>query len=378
VTEVFSLLSDFTIRNVMLGAAMLGVASGVLGSFAVLRQQSLLGDALSHAALPGVALGFLVAGGRQLLPILTGALLTGALAALFMLLLTRYSRLKTDAALGAALSIFFAMGIVLLTYIGNQNNAGQAGLEAFLFGQAASIVPSDLVVMGSITGVSLLIVLLFWKEFKVASFDPEFATSLGLPVVALELGMTVMVALAIVVGLQMVGVVLMAAMIVAPAAAARQWSRGLGGMVLLSGTFGALSGITGALISATGRGLATGPLIIIAASVIVAVSLLFAPQRGLLWLALRNAQTGRTLQSQQILVDLYTLAQTHNDPAYPVEGSMIDSYYGLNTRRALASLEHKGFIEGAEHMREEGQHWTLTPHGFEQAETILANLGRHD
>ena len=179
--EVLALLTDFTLRNVMLGAALLGIVSRVLGSFALLRQQSLLGDTLSHAALPGVALGFLVAGGRQLVPILLGALLTGALAALFMVLLVRRSRLKTDAALGAALSIFFAFGIVLLTYIGNQNNAGQAGLEAFLFGQAASIIPSDVVTMAVIAGLALGIVLLFWKEFKVVSFDPGVCREFGLP-----------------------------------------------------------------------------------------------------------------------------------------------------------------------------------------------------
>ena len=373
--EVLSLLTDFTLRNVMLGAALLGVTSGVLGSFALLRQQSLLGDALSHAALPGVALGFLVAGGRQLVPILLGALFTGALAALFMILLVRRSRLKTDAALGAALSIFFAFGIVLLTYIGNQNNAGQAGLEAFLFGQAASIIPSDVATMAVIAALALGIVLLFWKEFKVVSFDPEFAGSLGFPVLALELTMTVMVALAIVMGLQMVGVVLMASMIVAPAAAARQWSPRLEPMVLLAALFGALSGVTGAVLSATGRNLATGPLIVIAASVIVGVSLLVAPQRGLVWWALRNRRTRRQLQTQQVLTDLYHLASTHDDPHYPAEIGMIDSYYGTSTRRLLGRLEDQGYAERVTHMQGEGQHWSLTSEGFSEAQKVLDDLG---
>ena len=376
-TEVWLLLSDFTVRNVIAGAALLGLASGVLGSYALLRGQSLLGDALSHAALPGVALGFLVVGSRQLLPILTGALFTGALAALFMTLLVRRSRLKTDAALGSALSIFFAVGLVLLTYISTLNNASQAGLEAFLFGQAASIVPSDLVTMGAITGVSLLVVLLLWKEFKVVVFDPGFAAaSLGLPVIALDLLMTIMVALSIVVGLQMVGVVLMSAMIVAPAAAARQWSRGLGQMVMLSGAFGALSGTIGALLSTSGRGLATGPLIVIVASVIVLVSLLFAPQRGLVWAGFRAARTRKELQTRQVLVDLYKLALVHGDPHYGVETGMLNSYYGVRAERTLHKLEERGSVSSRAHMSEEGRHWALTEQGYSEAETVLSDLGR--
>ena len=135
-TEFFTLLSDFTIRNVALGATLLGVSSGVLGSFAVLRKQSLLGDMLSHAALPGIVLGFMIAGSRQLLPLLLGALVSGTIASLFMLLLIKRSRLKTDAALGSALSFFFAIGIVLLTHIQYTPSANQAGLTGFLFGQA--------------------------------------------------------------------------------------------------------------------------------------------------------------------------------------------------------------------------------------------------
>jgi len=141
---IVTLLGDYTLRTVALGAILLGVTSGALGSFAVLRKQSLLGDTLSHAALPGIALGFLVAGGRSLSAVLAGALATGVLAALTMLLLVRRSRLKTDASLGVALSVYFAAGVVLLSFVQGRAGAGQAGLETFLFGQAAAILRSDL------------------------------------------------------------------------------------------------------------------------------------------------------------------------------------------------------------------------------------------
>jgi manganese/zinc/iron transport system permease protein len=376
--DLFSFLSDFTIRNVVLGAALLGITSGILGSFAVLRQQSLLGDALSHAALPGVALGFLAAGGRNLVAILLGALISGALAASYALVLTRRTRLKNDAALGSVLSVFFALGIVLLTYIQNQNNAGQAGLESFLFGQAATIVPSDIVTMLVISALCLGLVTLFWKQFKVLSFDSGFAASLGFPTLALEFTLTLMIALAIVMGLQLVGVVLMAALLIAPAVAARQWVGRLGHMVILAAVFGAMSGIAGSLISATGRGLATGPLIVICASFLVFFSLLFAPQRGLVWEAFNFQRNRRTLRSQQVLVDLYKLANEHNDPNYKTEFGMLKSYYGVNVKQVLGELVSQGYAQPSQHVPGEGQHWVLTEQGYEEAKAILSSLGQRE
>lgn len=372
--ELLSLLNDFTIRNVALGAMLLGVSSGVLGSFAVLRKQSLLGDMLSHAALPGIVLGFMVAGARQLVPLLLGALISGTLAALFMLLLIKRSRLKTDAALGIALSFFFAVGIVLLTYVQGDPNANQAGLTGFLFGQAASIVPSDLWVLGAVTALALAIVGLLWKEFKVVTFDAQFANTLGFPTGMLEIVLTSMVALAVVIGLQFVGVILMAAMIIAPAVAARQWTERLEIMVLLAALFGALSGVIGAVISALARGLATGPVIVLIASTLVLVSLLFAPNRGLLWAALQQRRHQASLRSQQILTSLYKLGELHDDPTYLTEQGMMSAYFGTDTAQVFKRLEGRGFINRTTHMPEEGAHWELTPTGMQEAERILRNL----
>jgi len=372
--DIFALLNDFTIRNVALGAMFLGVSSGVLGSFAVLRKQSLLGDMLSHAALPGIVLGFMVAGTRQLLPLLLGALISGTLAALFMLLLIKRSRLKTDAALGIVLSFFFAIGIVLLTLVQGNPNANQAGLTGFLFGQAASIVPSDLWILAVVTGFALVIVTLLWKEFKVVTFDAQFAHTLGFPTGVLEIALTSMVALAVVIGLQFVGVILMAAMIIAPAVAARQWTERLEIMVLLAALFGALSGVVGAVISALARGLSTGPVIVLCASLIVLISLLFAPNRGLLWAALKQRQHRASLRSQQILTSLYKLGEEHNNPAYLTEQGMMSAYFGADTARVFKRLESRGFISRTVHMPEEGEHWELTPAGRQEAERILQSF----
>ena len=371
---IVQFLSDYTLQNVALGAAILGVVSGVLGSFAVLRQQSLVGDALSHAALPGVCLGFIVAGTRDLGAIMAGALLTGGLAALTILALTRLSRLKTDAAIGISLSVFFALGVVLLTVIQGSGGASQAGLGTFLFGQAAAILRSDLWVMGGITVTALAVVLALWKEFKLVTFDPTFARTRGLPVTVLEVALTVMVALAVVVGLQMVGVVLMAAMVIAPAVAARQWTRRLEHMVVLSALIGMVSGVTGAVISALGRGLPTGPLIVLAASAIVLVSILFAPGRGVVWDALERARERRSLRGRQVLTTLLQLARDHGDPQYPAEQGMLDAYHRLGTRAVLDRLAARGLVIAAAHMPGEGGHWVLTATGHMEAERLSAEI----
>jgi len=369
------LLFDYTLRTVAIGAAILGVISGVLGSFALLRQQSLIGDTLSHAALPGVCLGFLIAGERALGPILIGALGTGAAAALLMLGLTRLTRLKTDAGLGIALSLFFALGVALLTYIQGRGGAAQAGLETFLFGQAAAILAGDLWIMSAIAAVALALTGLFWKEIKLASFDPVFARSIGLPVTLIETALTVMVALAVVVGLQMVGVVLMAAMVIAPAAAARQWVGRLESMVVLAALFGAAAGIAGALISATGKGLATGPLIVLAATALVIVSFLFAPGRGMLWAWRTRTAERRGLRARAVLATMARLAAEHDDPYYPVEQGMLDTYYGRDTRTLLHRLAKRGHVAPASHMAAEGAHWVLTPEGAAEAEAGVAGTG---
>lgn len=365
-----SILSDYTFQNVVMGAALLGIISGALGSFAVLRGQSLLGDAISHAALPGVCLGFIVAGSRHMGSIIIGAMITGGLAALLMLALTRLSRLKTDAALGTCLSLFFAIGVVLLTYIQGTDNASQGGLDAFLFGQAAATLRSDVWFMGGITLVALTVLTALWKQAKLVTFDAEFARTLGMPVTLIDVMLTTMITLAVVVGLQMVGVVLMAAMVVAPAVAARQWSRHLGGMVVIAAGVGVISGITGATISTLGRGLATGPLIVLSASAIVLVSLAVAPGRGILWESLRLVRQRWALHKHQILYVLYQtrLEQEEHERSPWLSRSAFTAF-------ALYRLKRQGLLTASRPEAAAGKparQWRLTPKGVREAKQVTA------
>lgn len=284
----FQLFTDYTLRTVALGAGLLGVVSGVLGCFAVLRRQALLGDAMSHAALPGIAIAFLLTGRRDPLLLLLGAAVAAWLAALLLVAITRTTRVKDDSGLAMILAVFFGLGLVLLSVAQKRPDAAQAGLKSFLFGQAAALVERDLVAMLVLGLPALLLVALLWKQFKLLSFDPEYGASLGVPVRGLGVLLTTLIVIAIVIGLQTVGVVLMSAMLVAPAAAARQWTDRLGTMVLLAALFGALSGVAGAVISATARGLSTGPTVVLCMSALTVVSLLFAPNRGIIWRSVRR------------------------------------------------------------------------------------------
>ena len=359
------LFFDYTLRTVALGAGILGLVSGALGSFAMLRKQSLMGDAISHAALPGIVLAFMLTRSKASLVLVLGAAVAGWIGMLLVLSIVRYTRIKEDSALGLILSVFFGFGLLLLTFVQSWPDATQAGLDKFLFGQAAALLQSDVILMGLLGGLSLFIMALFWKEFKPFSFDREFGATLGFPVRALDILLTTLLVTAIVIGLQAVGVVLMSAMLVAPAAAARQWTDKLSVMVALAGFFGVLAGVSGAVISSTASGFSTGPVIVLSASVIVLFSLLFAPNRGLVWNWVRRRRSRQALHVDAMLEGLYVLAGQH-DEQHPHD---INVLRAMNlgrggVERSLHELQRRGWAE------EVDGGWVLTDEGMRHAEQI--------
>jgi manganese/zinc/iron transport system permease protein len=270
-------LDNYTLQTVALGTAALGAVAGGLGGFAVLRRQSLLADAISHAALPGIVLAFLLTHAKDPMTLSLGAAAAGWLGALCVLGIVRLSRVPFDGALALVLSVFFGAGLLLLTAIQKRSDASQAGLERFLFGQAATLLPEDVYAIVELGGVAVLFVLLFWKEFKLLTFDPAYAAGLGFPVIMLDACLMLILVIAVVLGLQAVGVVLMSALVVAPAVAARQWTNRLGPMLLLAAVFGAASGVSGTFLgdalSRPGKPVPTGPTIVLVVSGLVVVSL---------------------------------------------------------------------------------------------------------
>ncbi|MFM9105960.1 MAG: metal ABC transporter permease [Chloroflexota bacterium] len=285
--------ADFTTLTVLAGAVALGIAAGALGCFTTLRRQSLLGDALAHAALPGVCAGFLAAGAREPLPLLIGAIGAGVLAILWLLLIVRRTRVKEDAALGIVLTVSFGVGAMMLTAIQHGGDGAQAGLDRFLFGQAATLLPGDVVLMAALAGAVLAALALAFKELQAQTFDPGFAAASGLPSAGLSAALGVMTAVVTAIGLQAVGAILMVSLLVAPAVAARQWTRSLPAMTMLAAAFGALSAAAGVAASAAAGGAPTGPAIVLAATALALISLLFAPGRGILAAAARRSRERR-------------------------------------------------------------------------------------
>ncbi|MDP8209159.1 MAG: metal ABC transporter permease [Candidatus Electryonea clarkiae] len=362
--DYLGIFSDYTLRTVALGAALLGLVSGALGTFAFLRRQSLIGDAMSHAALPGIALAFLITGSKATIVLLIGAAIAGWLGTWFIIKVVNLTRIKEDSALGLILSVFFGFGLVLLTFIQKMPQASQAGLDKFLFGQAATLLERDVVVMAALGVPVLILTILFWKELKLLSFDRDFGSHSGFPMHRLELLLTSLLVIAIVIGLQTVGVVLMSAMIVAPPAAARQWTDRMGVMVVLSSFFGAVSGVAGAVISSLSNNLPTGPTIVICMSGIVIFSILFAPNRGLLWAAVQKKRNNRKLQLQAVMEDLYFLSRQHKNPLYAhpvaVLRTMSAGHGGVD--RSLEVLKSRGLAQSSD-----DDNWSLTETGIKEA-----------
>jgi len=371
-SEYFELLwSDYTLRTITLGTAVLGAICGMLGSFAVLRKQSLLGDAISHAALPGIAIAFLITGAKDTNVLLLGALVSGLIGTFWIRGMITKTHLKSDTALGLILSLFFGFGMLLLTYIQKQPNANQAGLDKYLFGQAATLVESDVRLMVIVTGISLFIILLFWKEFKLLLFDADYTKTLGFNTKFIDVLITFFIVLAIVLGLQTVGVVLMSAMLLAPAAAARQWTNNLGVMVFLAAIFGAFSGVFGTAISASQNNLSTGPVIVLVATVFVLFSFVFSPGRGLLFREIRFRQNRRDLQLKKTLQLMYGIAKTHENISHPHAVRILNNFHGF-TRGTLRELEEKEWITVS------GQQWAMTSEGFEEAKNLYNQHLKND
>ncbi len=294
---------SYTDSVVALGALVLGVVAGVVGTFAVLRQRSLVGDALAHATLPGVCAAFLLTGAKDPAALLAGAACAGIVAAVLIVSAEGTGRLRPDAAIGVVLSSLFSLGIVLLTAISNRNDADQAGLERYLFGQAAGLSERDVEVTLLLGVLAVVVVVFGFRAFKTTLFDPAFAGSVGLPVRYLELAMTALLVVAVVVGVRMVGAILMVAMLIVPPVTARQLTDRLAVMVPLSGVVGAGVGVAGALISARTQ-VPTGPVIVLVGFSVVMVCLALAPGRGVLARANRLAIDRRRALAEGVLVDI--------------------------------------------------------------------------
>ena len=261
------------VQRALLAAIVVGIVCSVLGTYIVLRGMAFFGDALAHTILPGVVAAFLLG-----LPLAIGALIMGVLTALGIGALTSRGLLKEDTAIGVIFAGFFALGVAMLSATGNYT----IDLAHFLFGNLLGVSVGDLVVTLILGGVVLLTVALFYKEFLVISFDPTLAQTLRLPTDFFRYLLLILIAVTIVVSLQVVGIALMLAMLVTPAAAASLLARRLPPMMLLAATIGGFSGVTGVYASYY-LDIASGPAVVLVASLIFLLAFLFAPGKGVIW-----------------------------------------------------------------------------------------------
>lgn len=375
----FVLLRDYNTRVVVLGAVLLGIAAGLIGTFMLLRKRALIGDALSHATLPGIALAFMIAtvGGfeaKSLPLLLTGAACTGLVGILLVLLLRGATRIKEDSAMGIVLSVFFGAGIALLGIAQRMPQGHSAGLESFIYGKTASMLASDSLIIAIVAGCTAAMSIVLYKEFRMICFDSAYAKSQGWPVAALDIILMAMVTLVTVIGLQAVGLVLVIALLVIPAAAARFWTHRLWKMLAISATAGAISCYVGAMASAMLPNLPSGAMIVLAAAIVFGLSMVFGPAGGLLQ-RLRNYRHLRRVTSRQnVMRALYELieSQVGEDPA-PVHIPAVTfdkllakrSWSALRLRRELRKCQSDGLV-----VKIGGKEWRPTLAGLVEARRV--------
>lgn len=351
------------------GAVLLGICCGLLGSFIVLRRMSLLGDSIGHAVLPGICLAFVITQEKNALAIFAGAIAAGVVATWVISAITRFSRIKSDTAIGLVLSGFFGLGIVLLTRIQRMSFGEQSGLDRYMFGDAAALSPEDLRLMGLVTVVVVLAITLFFRYFLVTSFDEHFAAALGMPVRLIQVALMTLLALAIVIALQAVGVVLVSAMLITPAATAYLLTDRLGRMLALSALFGVLSGFVGMFLSFVLNRIPTGPCMVLAASTWFALAYLFSPKQGVALRTMRQWRRRRRIEGENLLKTAYLLLEG-KAPTQPLP---IETFAEVRSESPAHVRRVAKALAGADMARLGDRELTLTPSGYERARQVVRN-----
>lgn len=335
---------DSYFLKILIGTVMLGFSAGSIGVFPTQRKQALIGDALSHAALPGVVLAFMIFNTRDIGLLLIGAAFASVVSMLLIELIKKYSNVKFDASMALILSSFFGLGNVLLSLL---TGSGRAGLSKFIFGEAATMLEKDVLIISFAALVSILLVIIFWRHIKLFIFDEQFYNSLGFKTVIIRSILTFLTVLVVVISIRTIGVVLMSALLIAPAVTARIWSNRFSINFILAGIFGAVSAAIGTYFSFKISGLPTGPIIVVVLSVILLVTLLFAPKSGIIASSILNKRHKVFINKYHELVHFYEFGNFKDI-------SVVDDYV------------KQGFIS-----RENNLSYTLTTKGEELVFNIM-------
>jgi len=381
IIRALTLRAGYNSAVVVISASLLGLAGGAIGTLTLLRKRALIGDALAHAALPGLATAFLAASAiganpRSLPILLGGALVSGVLAGLAVLLIRMHGRLREDAAIGVVLSVFFGAGIVLLSAIQSLRHANVAGLSHFIYGQTAAMNRSDAVLIGAIAVVAFGAAVLLFKEFRVVCFDDRFAAAIGLNVGLIDLLMLALIVAVIIIGLQAVGIILVVALLIIPAAAARFWTDRMGGMFALSAVLGALSGYFGAVASSLLPRLPAGAVIVLTSGMLFVMSMLIAPRRGVAASALRMLGLRARIACEHFLRGAYEALEADGDlrAGSAVRLDRIGAARGWSSpMRAMVGrlLQSRGLIVPVK--AGGARAWALTERGLTESARLVRN-----
>lgn len=367
----FITFKDPNVLYVVLGVVFINASSALIGTFAYLRKRSLIGDAVAHALLPGLCLGFLISGEKSIPFLFLGAFLTGWMSTYLVDFIVNKTKVKQDAAIGIVLSSFFGFGVVLLTYIQNQASGRQGGLDHFLFGQAAAINKQEVVLFGSVFLLIVLSIWVFYKWFISVSFNRDFAASVGLPVRRIEFMITTLTVLAIATGIQALGVILTTALVITPAAAARFWTHNLRVMLLIASVISVSCGIAGAFVSYTSSGTPTGPWIVLFLSLITLASFTFSNKKGLLASYLKARRNKAKILHENILKAIYQHHEKREQEGNLDEALMSSEILKIRLfdtselLRGLKRLKRRGYIQ------ESDRHFSLTEAGKKESRRIV-------
>jgi manganese/zinc/iron transport system permease protein len=355
---------DMNVLWVLIGSILLGMSASVIGAFAFLRKRSLIGDALAHAALPGVMMAFLLFQTRDPLIMFLGAVTSSFIGFFLIDWLPKNTKIKPDAALAITLSFFFALGLMLLSFIQGMDVSNKSGLDKILFGQAAAMTQADIKLLAYVTITILITVALFFQKLRLIAFNRTYAKTIGMAVNFYELVLALLIVMSVVVGLQLVGVVLMAAVLLTPIAAARFWSNELNHILILSALLGAVSAIISTQVSYLAPAMPTGPWMVVSLSLLFILSLFFAPQKGLLKRHLEHKQLRQKVAEENILRTLYKLVERNQQDQQDFNQSDIQALRSVPTeslQKTLKTLCKKQLIESS------ARGFRLTKNGLELA-----------
>lgn len=368
------LLQDYNTQVVLAATTMLGIASGFVGTLLLLRKRALLSDTVSHATLPGIALAFILLvslgfEGKDFFALILGALATGALSVLCVQAIRAGTRLKDDAALAIVLSGFFALGLVFLGFATRLEGGSAAGLTGYIYGKTASMILRDMQLIGAVALVCAVICGLLLKEFTLLCFDADFAASQGWPVYWLDLLLMTLIVVVTVIGIQSVGLILVVAMLVIPAAAARFWTDELGPMMLIAGVIGGASGFIGTLLSALFRDMPAGAIIVLSGTALFVVSLFFGTRRGALVRSWSQMRLTARVRRQHLLRAALEFEETQGRPAFRGEDLLpYRSWKASLLRRILGRAARRGDLQ-----RQPDRTFTLTESGRRDAVRFVRN-----